>query len=159
MLHVPYLSTRGMIDVENRSPRHLTSCFANQSQSVGSRFGSRVTSRRIGEPLSLRSPETIPSARNIIDPELIAIVVAKIEFSQIAVQMPSIAMLVHADHGASEDGEKTVDGVGMNFATHVLPLHVGYSLVAASNVCAKLSAKARLIGCRDVRPSANIPFG
>src|SRR5437899_1255287 len=89
--------------------------------------GSSLMSRLIGEPLALHAEQKNLGAVLIFDAERLAIAIAEIEFSKVAVQVIVPAMLIDALHAALEDREKAFDGVGMHgaiFEGNILSNHV-----------------------------------
>src|SRR5437762_13175368 len=76
--------------------------------------GSSLMSRLIGEPLALHAEQKNLGAVLIFDAERLAIAIAEIEFSKVAVQVIVPAVLVDALHSALEDREESFDGVGVH---------------------------------------------
>src|SRR6266404_1588626 len=74
--------------------------------------GFLATSRSVGQPLADDAPHRILDALFIVDAERHPVVVPKIELREIALQMPLVAVLVHANHAAVEHREEAFDGVG-----------------------------------------------
>ena len=60
-----------------------------------------------------------------------AVVVAEVEFGQIAVQVFTAAMLINAVHAALEDTEKAFNGIGTGIAPHPLVLAVVHAFMQA----------------------------
>ena len=81
--------------------------------------GQLSTSRSIGEALAHDAFQSSISARAVINAEAQAVVVPKVKFSQVAVQMLLCAVLVNSVHAALKHAKVTLDGVGVDFAPHV----------------------------------------
>src|SRR5579862_4668952 len=73
------------------------------------------------------------------------VVIAEIEFRQIAVQMITAAMLVRAIHAALEHTKKVLNRVGVPLAAYVLMLRMVYGLMV-SKLFRYLAIQTRVIG-------------
>src|ERR1700730_9571614 len=82
-------------------------------------YGLSVMSRLIGKSLSDDTHKCALSALDVIYAEPNAVAIAKIEFTQIAVQMALATMLVNAFHAALENAVVAFDGVGVDNAATV----------------------------------------
>src|SRR5712664_3625392 len=82
-------------------------CFRQRSSSM---------SRSIGQPLADHAAKKNLGALEIFDAIGLAVVVAEIKFSHVAVQVVVGAVLIDALHAALEDGEEAFNGVGMDGA-------------------------------------------
>lgn len=71
-----------------------------------------ATSPPIGQALAFRADDRATGALRIPDPELYAVVMAEIEFSEIAMQMFLAHVLIGAINPAFQDREKVLGGVG-----------------------------------------------
>lgn len=80
------------------------------------RRDSSSTSRLIGQPLAFHALQKVIGALYVIDAKRDAIVIAKVELGEIAVQVIMRAMLIHTFHATLENREETFDGVGMDAA-------------------------------------------
>src|SRR5882672_3225190 len=91
------------------------------------RSGSSLMSCNIGKPLAFYPAQKNFRALRVFDSESLAIAVSEIELGEIAIQMVSGAMLVHAFHAALEDRKESFYGIGMDsaiFPSHVFLVHV-----------------------------------
>ena len=84
----------------------------------------RVYDRCVSPPIRQAFPadafEQLFRAHRVIKSKLLTMVVAKVKFSGVAVQVMRTAMLVHAIHAALEDAEKAFNRVRVRIAAHVL---------------------------------------
>lgn len=78
----------------------------------------------IGEALAFDLFEDVARALLVVDAEADAVVVAEIEFRDVAVRMVLAAVLIDALHSALEDREVASDRVGVDIAAHILVLAV-----------------------------------
>ena len=72
-----------------------------------------LTSRFIGKPLALGHDQETFSAGSIVKTKGLAMVVSKIEFGSVALQVGGTAMLVHAVHASLKNREEVFGGIGM----------------------------------------------
>src|SRR5579863_3415040 len=114
-----------------------------------------LRSRFISKPLSFDATKRSVGARNVVEAKLLALVIAEIELSKVAMQMLFAAMLIDAEHAAFEDAEIPFNGVGAydGISAHVV---VGIFLAAMVNgfvalkFLTKLGVLNRLVSHDDV---------
>ena len=106
-------------------------------------FGSRFrVSCLIGQPLALRAFDRNGFALDVIDAELGARVLPKIELGQVAVKVLGVDMLVNADDATLEDREETFERVSVHVATP--PLKFGMVNRAVTRRAGKLKHRGAI---------------
>lgn len=83
-----------------------------------------------GQPLADCAANRLIGALLIINPKRDSVAIAEIEFGKVAVQMALVAVLIHADHSALEDGEEALGAVHMGFAARPFRGCVIYAAVS-----------------------------
>jgi hypothetical protein len=104
-----------------------------------------VSSRSIGQSLSLNALQHSIGASNIINAKLDAVIITEVEFSDIAVQMLFVAVLINAFHATFEDAVVALNRIGMNGTAHIFLGFVADALMAREMI-AKREIAASFIG-------------
>src|ERR1700686_1899181 len=76
-------------------------------------FSPWATSRFIGEATALCAADGKRRALHVVNPTLLPVAIAEIEFGQIAMQVRLADVLIDAVHATLKDREKSFDGVGV----------------------------------------------
>jgi hypothetical protein len=103
-------------------------------------------SRSVGEPLSDGAFKSAIGTLFVIDTEGDALVISKIEFLQIPMQMLRAHVMVHADDAALEDAEEAFDRVGVPEVGAYVLLGRVIDGAMAGKLLADLAIGWRLIG-------------
>ena|SRR6202035_1211619 len=74
----------------------------------------------IGQALVADSLQGVRGTFRIFDAKSRTIVIAKVEFGEIAVQVIAAPMLIYASHAAFEHREEAFNGIGIGISAHVL---------------------------------------
>ena len=99
-------------------------------------------SRSIGEPLSDDAFEDLVGTLDIVDSERDSLIVAKVEFGEVTVQMFLAHVLINPVDAALENREVPRCSIGMSIASDVFFLSVDDG-VMAGELLADLSSKHR----------------
>src|SRR5215210_2199569 len=89
-----------------------------------------ATSRFVGQSSPLRALHGKGCTLHVIDPELCAVAVAEVEFSQVAMQVRLADVLIYAVHAALQYREETLYGIGMNVVANIFLGRMVHSLMA-----------------------------
>jgi hypothetical protein len=82
---------------------------------------SLLISSSIHQPFAFNSFQAIVGSLLVVDFQRGTMVVAKIKFGEVALQVLFAAVLVRADHAALEHAKNTCDGVRMGFGRAPIP--------------------------------------